>query len=120
MTQLMPHASNLRAEANDDLAQKREINRRIDEVVRGKVNWVGEVTLVQGALGTTIEDDRITENSQVSLTPLTFEASVVASRCFVAAVRAGTPWAPNRIGEFLIVHPAPSNNLCHFRFSVKG
>lgn len=120
MSQLMPFDHTTRAEENDDLAFKRELSRRLDGVVRGQVNWVGEVTLEQGALGTTIEDDRITENSQVSLTPLTFEASSVAGRCWVYAVRPGTPWTPNRIGEFVIVHPAPSNTNCKFRYSVKG
>jgi hypothetical protein len=116
----MPFDAATRAEASDDLAQKREIVRRIDGVIRGRVNWVGEVTLVEDALGTTVEDDRINENSQVSLTPLNFEAASVAGRCFVSAVRPGTLWTPNRIGEFLIVHPAPSNANCKFRFSVMG
>lgn len=120
MSQLMPHEAVTRAEKSDDLAQKRAVNRAIDEIRRGSVNWVGEVTLEQGALGTTVVDDRITENSQVSLTALTFEASSIVSRCFVVAVRPGTPWNPNRIGEFVIVHPAPSNTNCKLRFSVKG
>lgn len=116
----MPHDPTVRAETSDDLAQKRGILRRLEAITRGAVNWVGEVTLEEEALGTTVEDDRITENSQISLTPLTFEASSVAPYCWIYAVRPGTPWTPNRIGEFVIIHPAPSNDQCRFRYSVKG
>jgi hypothetical protein len=84
------------------------------------VNWVGEVTLEQGALGTTVEDDRVTENSQISLTALTIEASTLAGRCYVVAVRPGVPWNPNKIGEFVVVHPAPTNTNCKLRYSCKG
>jgi len=120
LSQLTPHAAVVRSEKSDDLAQKRALNRVVDEMRRGAVNWVGEVTLEQGALGTTVVDDRITENSQVSLTALTFEAASIIGRCFVVEVRPGTPWNPNRIGEFVIVHPAPYNSNCRLRFSVKG
>lgn len=116
----MPFDAITRSELSDDLAQKRDVARRVDGALRGQVNWVGEVTLEEGALGTTIEDDRVNENSHISLTPLTIEAAAVASKCFVYATRPGTPWTPNRIGEFVVVHPAPSNDQCLFRYSVKG
>ena len=120
MTQLMPHDPAVRVESQDDLAQKRSILRRIEQITRGGVNWVGEVTLVEEASGTTVQDDRITENSQISLTPLTIEAAAIASSCYVQVVRPGVPWAANRIGEFVIRHPAPKDSSCLFRYSVKG
>lgn len=116
----MPFAATARAEEKDPLAQDREHNRRLDGITRGQVNWVGEVTLPQGNLGTVIVDDRITENSQVSLTALTFEAACVIDRCLVLNVWQGTQWMPNRIGQFLLLHPAVSNNNVKLRFSVKG
>lgn len=116
----MIYQATARLEENDDLAQKRELNRRLDGAVRGQVNWVGEVTLPQGNLGTVVEDDRVTENVEISLSPLTFEAAVVIDRCLILSLWPGTQWTPNRIGKFLIVHPAVSNSNVKLRYSIKG
>lgn len=120
--ELTPQVAVARAEVTDDLAQKRELTRAVDSVVAGRVNWTGEFWLSPGSSGTVVEDDRVTQDSQISLTPVNLAASTVAGRCYVAALRPGTPWAPNGIGEFLVIHPAveAGKNTAKFRYSVKG
>lgn len=120
MSQLTPQPSVAVLTTTDPLPNVREVGRRLELAIRGGVNWVGELTLGQGGMGTTVEDDRLTENSQVSLTPLTLEAAVVSARCVVYQLRPGVPWKPNTIGQFLVVHPAVSNGNAKFRYSVKG
>ena len=120
--ELTPKETTFRSEVTDDLAQKRELTRALDGVVSGRVNWIGEFWLSPGSSGTVDEDDRVTQDSQISLTPVNLAASTVAGRCYVAALRPGTPWAPNGIGEFLVIHPAVESgkNTAKFRYSVKG
>lgn len=120
MSQLTPQPAVAILDSTDSVSQARELARRLELAVRGGVNWVGEFTLGQGHAGTVVDDDRLTENSQVSLTPLTFEAAVVSGRCHVLALRPGVPWAPNKVGWFLVLHPAVSNANAKFRYSVKG
>jgi hypothetical protein len=115
VAELGTNAPFLRAERpEEDLAFKREVGRRIDAIVNGDgVNWVQEFTLATGATSTTVTDNRITSEGQISLQPVTPEAAALVGKCYIATITAGS--------SFVVSHPPLDVGVvATFRSSTKG
>ena len=107
-----------------DLGHKREIGRRFDAVVkRASVEWNSEFTLTTGATSTTISDERVTTDSQISLQPLTPEAAALLPVVWIekAGLTPGTAWSGSQIGSFVVKHPnLLAGVVAMFRSCCKG
>lgn len=107
-----------------DLSHKREIARRLDSVIKGgAVEWISEVTLATGATSTTVTDERVSTDSQISLHPLTAEAAALLPVCWIGAadLEPGTPWGATQVGRFTIRHPNLAGGVvATFRCCTKG
>lgn len=53
------------------------IARRVNQLLRGKINARTTVTLTASATSTTLTDDRIGPNSHIALTPLSSSATAI-------------------------------------------
>ena len=108
----------------NDLSHKREVGRRLDAVIkRGSVEWVGEFTLATGATSTTITDERVSTDSQISLMPVTPEAAALLGKVWIetAGLIPGTAWTATKIGTFVVKHPnLLSGVVATFRSCCKG
>ncbi len=107
-----------------DLAHRREVARRLDGVVkRGTVEWVTEFTLATGTTSTTVTDERVSSDSQISLHPLTPEAAALLGKVWIQAsgLVPGTAWSASPVGQFTVNHPNLSGGVvATFRSSCKG
>lgn len=113
MSELEPYAY--------DAHDERELRGVVAGVVRGRVNWVGELELTAdgSATETVVEDDRVTEDSEISLSPLTADAAALLGKVFVSSLEPGVPWA-NPVGRFTVDHPKLAVENYSFRYSIKG
>ena len=95
-----------------------------DEVIYGKVNWIGTVTLRYGAsdITTVVSDDRVTSDCEISLMPLTANAASMLVKVYIgtADLAPGVPWAANVVGQFTINHPILTDDDFSYRYSIKG
>lgn len=129
MSEFTPQQSVIRSEVpvgpNDTLTplvHGRELRKRADEIVTGKVNWCGDFTLADGANNTVVEDDRVTSDSEISLQPLTADAASIIGKIHIDTtdLAPGTAWAANPVGRFTVRHPIVSTENFKFRYSIKG
>jgi hypothetical protein len=111
-------------EKRRQLGHNREIRKRLDEVIAGKVNWVGDVTLRSGAadITTVVSDDRVTPDCEISLMPLTANAASLVGKVYVRTADLGpaNTWTPQPVGQFTVNHPILAANDFSFRYSIKG
>lgn len=109
-----------------DLASKRDIARKLDAVIsRGAVDWTGEVTLTAdgASTSTTVTDERITTDSQLSLQPTTPEAAALVGKVWIdpANITPGTAWSGSEIGTLTVSHPPlVVGVVATFRICIKG
>lgn len=104
-------------------AHAREARKRLDEILYGKVNWVGDFTLTSDgvAITTIVQDNRVTSDCEISLMPLSALAAGALATTWIGTgdLRPGTPWAASPVGEFTVHHAATADKLA-FRYSIKG
>lgn len=104
-------------------AHAREARKRLDEIIAGKVNWVGIFNLTDDgvAIATVVQDNRVTSDCQISLQPLTALSAAALVTTWIGAgdLRPGTPWAASPVGEFTVNHAATVDKIA-FRYSIKG
>lgn len=110
--------------SDSDTAHRREVRQRFqDMVTKGSVQWVNEFTLATGATSTTVNDPRVTTDSQISLMPLTPEAAALQGKVYIAAagLTPGTESSSSRVGQFVVTHPnLLAGVVATFRSSCKG
>ena len=105
------------------IVHTRELRKRLDEVIYGKVNWMGDFTLTDGGATTTVvSDDRVTSDCEISLHPLTANAASILGKVFVrlADLAPGTAWAASPVGQFTVQHPILAAADFSYRYSIKG
>lgn len=61
-----------------DGGSPRDVAQVVNNILRGKINSVGSVTLAANAASTTINDSRVTANSMILFTPQTAHAAAIA------------------------------------------
>jgi len=102
----------------------REIRKKLDDALYGKVNWVGSFTLVSDGVTTAVvvQDDRVTSDCEISLMPLTANAAKQMPGLWIplATLAPGTPWAANPVGQFTVNYAATADADLHYRYSIKG
>lgn len=108
-----------------DRRHKRIANAALDDLQRGRVNWVLAVTLSAGvgASSTTVAADSVTPGCQVSLDALTPEAAALRGKVWITAAgrQPGAPSAPTQTGRLTLNHPVLNSGVvATFRCSVKG
>lgn len=89
----------------------RQISEVVNNILKGKLNNVGSVTLANGAATTTLSDTRIGGNSRLAFTARTANAAAIA-----ASVYYDTP------GKMTVVihHTNTANTDQTFDFSILG
>lgn len=95
---------------------------RLDEVLRGRVNWIGEVTLaVSPATSTTVQDLRVTPDSSVLLQPVDANAASIINKVHVAPddYEPGSDYGSTKVGEFTVSHPCVSGTM-KYRYGIMG
>lgn len=117
-----PGARSIEVKEEDELSPRamRELRRRVDDLLAGRVNWNGEFTLTDDAVGTIVYDDRVTPDTEISLSPLTEEAVAMLPKVWIGQLRPGRPEAPSPVGEFLVRHSHVDGTNCKYRYSAKG
>ena len=101
----------------------RELRKRLDEVVVGKVNWNGVFTLTDGgATATVVQDERVTPDCEISLMPLTANAASLVGKVYIplATLLEGTAYRADPVGQFTVQHPIVAAADFTFRYSIKG
>jgi hypothetical protein len=104
------------------LLHAREIRKRLDEVIAGKVNWGGDFTLGSAATSTVVEDDRVSPDSEISLHALTADAASLLGKMHIDTtdLTPGTAYSASPIGRFTVRHPIVGTSNFKFRYSIKG
>lgn len=104
-----------------DLAHKREMRRRFQDLASGAgaSAWMVSFTLdATGATSTTVSSASVTDGSQISLSPLTEEAACLVGKVWISGQVPNTDMA---VGSFTVSHPALLGGVAAiFRGSVKG
>jgi hypothetical protein len=90
-------------------ASSRDIITVVNQILQGKTNNSGVVTLQPNAGETTVQDSRVTSNSVILLTPLT--ASATGASAYVIE---------RTNGSFKIAHMVAPASDCEFAFAVIG
>ena len=86
---------------------------KLDELLKGKVNTVGEVTLTASQATTVITDELVSPNSHISLEPTTSNAA--------AEKAAGTMWVSTYgEGTYTITHANNAQTDRTFRVAITG
>lgn len=120
MTVLAAEPAFVRQEKANDLGHTRETSRKLEGIQDlGRVNWCGDLTIATAANTTTVVDDRVTQNCEISLHPKNANAASLLPRLVVKTLSPGTPWAANKVGQFVLEHPIVSGTYS-FRYSIKG
>lgn len=68
-------------------ARERDIIDRIRDLIRGRSNATGEVTLTANATTTTLAGDNVNENAQIFLTPRTANAAAALATTYASINR---------------------------------
>jgi hypothetical protein len=100
----------------------RELRKRVQDIATsGHVEWVGALTLDIGPAFTTVSDDRVTPDCEISLQPLDAVAAAILPKLSVAVadLLPGTAYSANPVGSFIIRHPIVAGT-CSYRYSIKG
>lgn len=120
MTALSAEPAVVRQEKANALGHTRETARKLEGLQdKGRVNWCGDFTITAAANTTTVVDDRVTENCEISLHPKDANAASLLPRLVVKTLTPGTPWAAAALGRFVLEHPIVSGTY-GFRYSIKG
>lgn len=100
----------------------REIRKRTDEIVAGKVNWGGDFTLEASANNTVVSDGRVTQDSEISLHPLTADAASLINKVHIDTtdLTPGTTWGATPVGQFTVRHAIVATTNFKYRYSIKG
>lgn len=101
---------------------RNEIHERLRNAQEGLVNWVGEVELVDDGVATTtvVYDDKVTPNSQISLSPLNAATAALLPNLWISTLTEGAPWTGVNEGRFTINHPILFTGTYLLRYSIKG
>ena len=82
---------------------------KLDELLRGKVNTVAEVTLAANQTTTTVADELVSPNSHIALTPMT------------ATAAAESPWISSQgSGTYTLSHANSGQSDRTYRVNVTG
>lgn len=104
-------------------AHAREIRKKLDDALYGKVNWVGEFSLTNDGITTTltVQDDRVTSDCEISLMPLSQNAAAMIPQMWIGLADL-TPAIRTTalVGQFTVNYPATLDADLDFRYSIKG
>jgi len=81
--------------------------RRGDEILRARVNWIGEIDVLPSTTETVVEDERVTPDCEVSLQPTSALAAAMLPKMEIEPCRyvPGTDYASTPVGQFEVRHP---------------
>lgn len=102
----------------------RQVADDTDRLREGEVNWLGEFTIAAATTSTTVTDDRVRDNSQISFTPMDLAAAGLATTLRLVTLNEGRKQehgdgsAGQAVGNFVLNHAAPNVNAL-FRYSIK-
>lgn len=94
-------------------AEPQEMREKVNELLRGKLNTVEEITLTANQASTTITDELVSPNSHISLEATTANAA--------AEKAAGTMWVSTYgDGTYTVTHANNAQADRTFRVNVTG
>lgn len=67
-----------------------QVERTINELLKGRANNVGEVTLTESTTTTVTTDTRIKQSMKIFISPLTANAAAALTNVYVSAVADGS------------------------------
>lgn len=91
----------------------RDVAQAVNNILNGKINAVGTVTLTANAASTTVNDPRVTANSFIDFRPQTAHAAAIANPYVLKAnITEGA--------SFVITHANDANSDKTFSFCILG
>jgi len=114
-----PHLRDL-GQKRDALTLAREIARRHNVMLAGHSNVMGTFTLATSVSTTTVEDDRITEDSVIAWMPTTANAAIVMAKLSLSSVVEGRPYNASAVGQFVLSHPSVASSDYDFSYIIFG
>lgn len=84
---------------------------KLDELLKGKLNTVEEITLTENQATTTITDELVSPNSHVSLSPTTANAATALATTYISTYGDGS---------YTITHTNNAQTDRTFRVTVTG
>lgn len=102
-------------ESTDERRHRTQIATRVNQMLVGKINNVGDMTLAANSSATILKDQRLSASSTLQFDPLTANAA--------AELFGGTMYitaANRRAGSFTITHSNAASTDRTFRYAILG